>query len=71
MAKEQEQTKFEESALDYTTTDENDVIDDKKLLRKIDWYIVPGLTALLIISSLDISNGTPPPLSIFLSLICP
>jgi hypothetical protein len=70
MAEEKEQTKFEEPALDYAPTEEGAVIDDKKLLRKIDLYIVPGLIALLIVSSLDVSNGKLPlSPSIFLPLI--
>jgi len=36
----------------------SDVIDEKKLLRKIDWHLIPGLTVLFLLSFLDRSNGS-------------
>lgn len=68
MTEEKEKTVFEESAPDHATTDESgDVIDEKKLLRKLDWHLVPGLTLLLLLSFLDRGNGNPFSLLIFLS----
>ena len=32
-------------------------IDERKLLRKIDLYLLPGLALLLVLSALDQSNG--------------
>ena len=40
------------------TEEGDDVIDEKKLLRKIDWHLIPGLTVLFLLS-LDRSNGSP------------
>jgi hypothetical protein len=63
MAEEKEKIKFEETVPDHTATGESgDVIDEKKLLRKLDWHLVPGLTLLLLISFLDRGNGDPFPL---------
>lgn len=60
MTEEKEKSEFEETVLDHTTTDESgDVIDEKKLLRKLDWHLVPGLTLLLLLSFLDRGNGNP------------
>ena len=60
MAEEKEKTQFEETASDHATTDENgDVIDEKRLLRKLDWHLVPGPTILLLLSFMDRSNGNP------------
>ena len=33
------------------------VIDERKLLRKIDLHLLPGLALLLLLSALDQSNG--------------
>ena len=60
MAEEKEKIEFEETVLDHAITDESgDTIDEKKLLRKLDWHIVPGLTFLLLLSFLDRGNGNP------------
>jgi hypothetical protein len=58
MTEEKEPTAFEETASDRATADESgDVIDEKKLLRKLDWHLIPGLTLLLLLSFLDRGNG--------------
>ena len=54
----EEKTELEETVLDRASTDEGgDVIDEKKLMRKLDWHLVPGLTLLLLLSFLDRGNG--------------
>jgi hypothetical protein len=64
MADEKEQTKFEETVSDHATANESgDVIDEKKLLRKLDWYLIPGPTLLLLLSFMDRGNGNHPTLS--------
>src|ERR1700743_2030155 len=35
-----------------------DIIDEKRILRKLDWHFVPGLT-LLLLSFLNRNNGDP------------
>ena len=61
MSKEKEQTKVDEAASDRATDESGpDAIDEKKLLRKLDWHLVPGLTLLFLLSFLDRSNGSPP-----------
>lgn len=59
MAEEKEKIKFEETASGHTTADESasDVIDEKKLLRKLDWHLIPGPTLLLLLSFMDRGNG--------------
>jgi hypothetical protein len=58
MAEEKGPTEFEKPALDRSTTEESgDAIDEKQLLRKIDWHLIPGLGLLLMLSFLDRSNG--------------
>jgi len=57
MSKEKEQFTFDESNPVQATEEGGDAIDEKKLLRKIDWHIVPGLTLLFLLSYLDRSNG--------------
>lgn len=59
MAEDKEQTKFEDSC----------DIDEKQLLRKIDWHLIPGLALLLLLSFLDRINGDPFSPSTCLSLI--
>lgn len=62
MTEEKEKLEFEEIVPDHPTTDESgDVIDEKQLLRKLDWHLVPGLTLLLLLSFLDRGNGNPFP----------
>jgi MFS family permease len=41
------------------TEDGGGGIDEKKLLRKIDWHLVPGLAVLFLLSYLDRTNGSP------------
>lgn len=71
MSKEQEQTKVDESTSDHATDESGpNAIDEKKLLRKLDWHLVPGLTLLFLLSFLDRSNGNPLlSLSLLLALI--
>lgn len=58
MSEEKGKIEFEETVLDRAAADESgDIIDEKKLLRKLDWHIVPGLTLLLLLSFLDRGNG--------------
>jgi hypothetical protein len=60
MAEEKEKAQFEEATSDHATTDESgDVIDEKRLLRKLDWHLIPGPTLLLLLSFMDRSNGNP------------
>lgn len=72
MSNEKEQTKIDEASSD-RATDENgpDAIDEKKLLRKLDWHLVPGLTLLFLLSFLDRSNGKSPSRSPHLPLAHP
>lgn len=56
MAEEKEKTDFETTPPHVATDESGDVIDEKKLLRKLDWHIVPGLTLLLLLSFLDRGN---------------
>ena len=57
MSKEKEQ--INEIGPVQATEEGSDVIDEKKLLRKIDWHLIPGLTVLFLLSFLDRSNGSP------------
>ena len=71
MSKEKEQVAFDETSPVQTTEESWDAVDEKKLLRKLDWHLVPGLTVLFLLSFLDRSNGSPSfasPLPAFLSL---
>ncbi|KAF9649711.1 MFS transporter [Thelephora ganbajun] len=56
MSEEKEQTKIEETNSDHATSESGDAIDEKKLLRKLDWHLIPGLTILFLFSFLDRSN---------------
>ena len=58
MSEEKEQTRIDEANSDRVTDESGpDAIDEKKLLRKLDWHLVPGLTLLFLLSFLDRSNG--------------
>lgn len=58
MVAEKEQTKVDLTTPDHATIGKSgDIIDEKKLLRKLDWHLVPGLTLLFLLSFLDRSNG--------------
>lgn len=61
MAEEKDQLKIHESNSDRATVEIGDAIDEKKLLRKLDWHLIPGLTVLFLLSFLDRSNGKPLP----------
>ena len=63
------QARFGETASGNSTKDENgDVIDEKKLLRKLDWHVVPCLTILFLLSFMDRTNSNPFSFPIYLSL---
>lgn len=58
MAEEKERTKFEETASDHATTIESgSSINERKLLRKLDWHLIPGPTLLLLLSFMDRGNA--------------
>ena len=58
MAEEKGQAGLEESTSDHAATNEGGgVVDERRLLRKLDWHLIPGLTILLLLSFLDRSNG--------------
>ena len=59
MSSEKERSRFDETSPVQVTEEGGDAIDEKKLLRKLDWYLIPGLTVLYLLSSLDRSNGIP------------
>ena len=59
MSKEKEQITFNETGSFQMTEEDDDAIDEKKLLRKLDWHLVPGLTVISPLSFLDRSNGSP------------
>ena len=56
MSEEKHRVESDESGL-VEGTEGVGIIDERKLLRKIDLYLLPGLALLLILSSLDQSNG--------------
>jgi len=71
MSSEKEHFAFDETRPIQVTEEGGDAIDEKKLLRKLDWHLVPGVTVLFLLSFLDRSNGIPTfsfPSSAFLSL---
>ncbi|KAF9647256.1 MFS general substrate transporter [Thelephora ganbajun] len=53
MPEEKELVKSEETT---AIEEDGDPIDEKKLLRKLDWHLLPGLTFLFLLSFLDRSN---------------
>jgi len=59
MPEEKERTKIEETNSDHATEEGGDGVDEKKLLRKLDWHILPPVTVLFLLSFLDRSNGRP------------
>ena len=59
MSKEKEQFTFDETGPVQAIEEGGDTIDEKKLLRKIDRHLIPGLTVLFLLSFLDRSNGSP------------
>jgi len=68
MPKEKEHNELGETSPIQVIGEGGDAIDEKKLLRKLDWHLVPGLTVLFLLSFLDRSNGSP---SLSLSLVFP
>ena len=71
MSKEKEQVELYETSLVQGTEEDGDAIDEKKLLRKLDWHLVPGLTLLFLLSLLDRSNGNLSPSYLSLPLAHP
>lgn len=59
---EKEQVNIEEITLPPALESGEDAIDEKKLLRKIDWRLLPPLTFLFYLSFLDRSNSISFPL---------
>ena len=59
MSEEKERAKVEEANCDHATEESGDEIDEKKLMRKIDWHLLPALTLLFLLSFLDRSNSNP------------
>jgi hypothetical protein len=57
MSEEKEQIKVEETTFAHTAEETGDAIDERKLLRKLDWHLIPGLTLLFLLSFLDRTNG--------------
>lgn len=55
---EKEQTSVEEIIPVPTLEEGEDAINEKKLLRKIDWRLIPPLTFLFYLSFLDRTNST-------------
>ena len=53
-----EQTKLDETSPVQTTEEGGDAVDERKLLRKLDWHLVPGLSVLFLLSFMDRSNGS-------------
>ena len=54
---EKERTKIEEENSDHATEESGGKIDEKRLLRKLDWHLLPLATVLFLLSFLDRSNG--------------
>ena len=59
MPERKEQTKIDGMCPIHASEGGEDAIDERKLLRKIDWHLIPALTALFLLSFLDRSNGKP------------
>ena len=58
MSEEKVQAKDRDATLVPALEEGQDIIDEKKLLRKIDWHLLPALIFLFFLSFLDRSNGT-------------
>jgi len=59
MPKEKEHNELGGASPTQVIEEGEDAIDEKKLLRKLDWHLVPGVTVLFLLSFLDRSNGNP------------
>ena len=57
MSKEKEQIEADETNRVQVTNGGGDAVDEEKILRKLDWHLIPGLTFLFLLSFLDRSNG--------------
>jgi len=56
MSKEKEQAEIEKTS-PVQATEEWDAVDERKLLRKLDLNLLPGVILLFLLSFLDRSNG--------------
>ena len=57
MSKEEDHIKLSDTSPIQAAEEGGDMINEKKLLRKIDRHLIPGLTVLFLLSFLDRSNG--------------
>ena len=57
MSEEKERVKIDETSPTQAAEEGCDAIDEKKLLRKIDLNLLPGVTFLFLLSFMDRSNG--------------
>ena len=71
MSTEKEQFTSDETSPVRAIEEAGDAIDEKKLLRKLDWHLVPGLAVLFLLSFLDRSNSDPSPSLPYLALSSP
>ena len=63
MSEEKERVKIDETSPTPTAEEGCDVVSEKKLLRKLDLNLLPGVTFLFLLSFMDRSNGNLLPLS--------
>jgi len=68
MSEEKEQAKTGPTSPIQTTEGCRDVINEKKLLRKLDLNLLPGVTFLFLLSFMDRNNGMPSPSLSFIRL---
>jgi len=61
MSEEKEQAKIDQTSPIQATEETRDAIDEKKLLRKLDLNLLPGVTFLFLLSFMDRNNGIPSP----------
>ena len=57
MSEEKERVKIDETSPTPTTEEGCDVVNEKKLLRKLDLNLLPGVTFLFLLSFMDRSNS--------------
>ena len=71
MSEEKEQVKTDEASPVQETEEGRDAINERKLLRKLDLNLLPGVTFLFLLSFMDRSNGnlSPFPLLTHLPII--
>jgi len=59
MSKEKEQTKTGGVKLFHVVEVDGEAVNEKKLLRRLDLHLVPGLCLLFLLSFMDRTNGNP------------